>query len=66
MNWWKDTAEVKLNSYSVIPVTLMRKKQRWTLINSDVAGHRVPFMILGIKNVCVHQKSMGKQGPRIN
>lgn len=72
MNWWKDTAEVgklspeQLNSYSVVTVTLMRKEQRRTLINSGVAGHKVPLMMLGIKNACDHLKSMGRQGPRIN
>ena len=28
----------------------MRKERRRTLINSDVAGHKVPLVMLGIKD----------------
>ena len=40
-------------------MTLMRKERRRTLINSDIAGHKVPFMRLGIKNKTVDLESMG-------
>lgn len=35
------------------------KKRRRTLINSDFAGHKVSFMMLGIKKKTVDLESMG-------
>ena len=54
-NLWKDTVEVgkispeESNSYSVITSDPYEKERRRTLINSDVAGHKEPLMMLGIK-----------------